>query len=94
MEESIIMAVRCPCCDTLLFESDNTNTKQKCPTCKKKLMITISNGQMYSMSLSKFQQIAKDAKACYKVNQLVLVNLDILDAYLETFRITEEDFYK
>ena len=46
MEESIIMAVRCPCCDTLLCESDNTNTKQKCPTCKKELMITISNGQM------------------------------------------------
>ena len=46
MEESIIMAVRCPCCDTLLFESDNTNTKQKRPTCKKELMITISNGQM------------------------------------------------
>ena len=37
---------------------------------------------------------ATDAKACYKVNQLVLVNLDILDAYLETFRITDEDFYK
>ena len=50
--------------------------------------------EMYSMSLSKFQQIAKDAKACYKVNQLVLVNLDILDAYLETFRIMDEDFYK
>ena len=27
----------------------------------------------------------KDAKACYKVNQLVLVNLDIIDEYLETF---------
>ena len=50
--------------------------------------------EMYSMSLSKFQQIAKDAKACYKVNQLVLVNLDILDAYLETFRIVDENFYK
>lgn len=50
--------------------------------------------EMYSMSLSKFQQLAKDAKACYKVNQLVLVNLDILDEYLETFRIVEEDFYK
>lgn len=43
---------------------------------------------------TKFQELAKDAKACYKVNQLVLVNLDILDAYLETFRITDEDFYK
>jgi len=46
MEDSISMAVRCPCCDTFLFESDNTNTKQKCPTCKKDLMITISNGQL------------------------------------------------
>lgn len=35
--------------------------------------------QMYHMSLSKFQQLAKDAKACYKFNQLVLVNLEILD---------------
>lgn len=29
----------------------------------------------------------KDAKACYKMNRLVLVNLDILDEYLETFHI-------
>lgn len=43
--------------------------------------------EMYSMSLSKFQQLAKDAKACYKMNRLVLVNLDILDEYLETFHI-------
>lgn len=61
---------------------------------KKRFVRYPDGAEMYSMSLSKFQQIAKDAKACYKVNQLVLVNLDILDAYLETFRITEEDFYK
>ena len=46
--------------------------------------------EMYSMSLSKFQQLAKDAKACYKMNRLVLVNLDILDEYLETFHIEDE----
>ena len=50
--------------------------------------------QMYHMSLSKFQQLAKDAKACYKFNQLVLVNLEILDEYVETFRIVDDDFYK
>ena len=37
---------------------------------------------------------AKDAKACYKMNRLVLVNLDILDEYLETFHIEDEEFYK
>lgn len=50
--------------------------------------------EMYSMSLSKFQQLAKDAKSCYKMNRLVLVNLDILDEYLETFHIEDEEFYK
>ena len=50
--------------------------------------------EMYSMSLSKFQQLAKDAKACYKMNRLVLVNLDILEEYLETFHIEDEEFYK
>ena len=49
---------------------------------------------MYSMSLSKFQQLANDAKACYKMNRLVLVNLDILEEYLETFHIEDEEFYK
>ena len=50
--------------------------------------------EMYSMSLSKFQQLAKDAKACYKMNRLVLVNLGILNEYLETFHIEDEEFYK
>ena len=50
--------------------------------------------EMFSMSLSNFQQLAKDAKACYKMNRLVLVNLDILDEYLETFHIEDEEFYK
>lgn len=60
-----------------------------------KRFVRYSEGaEMYSMGKPKFQELAKDAKACYKVNQLVLVNLDILDAYLETFRITDEDFYK
>ena len=47
--------------------------------------------EMYSMSVSKFMQMAKDAKACYKVNHLVLVNLDIIYEYLETFRIVDDD---
>ena len=34
--------------------------------------------EMYSMSLSKFQQLAKDAKACYKMNRLVLRTLIFL----------------
>ena len=55
----------------------NTNNKR---------FVRYSEGaEMYSMSVSKFMQLAKDAKACYKVNQLVLVNLDIIDEYLEEY---------
>lgn len=45
-------------------------------------------------STSMSAQQRKDAKACYKVNQLVLVNLDIIDEYLETFHIVDDEFYK
>ena len=61
---------------------------------EKRFVRYTEGAEMYSMSLSKFQQLAKDAKACYKVNQLVLVNLNILDEYLETFHIVNEGFYK
>lgn len=44
---------------------------------------------LYSMCQSKFEDLAKDAQAIYKINKLVLVNTQILDEYLETFRIIE-----
>ena len=40
----------------------------------------------YSMGLSKFQSPAREAKATYKVDKLVLVNCDLFEKYLETFR--------
>ena len=46
------------------------------------------------MGMTKFQEVAKYAKACYKIVQLVLVNTEILDKYLETFHITDSEFYK
>lgn len=43
--------------------------------------------EIYSMCQSKFEQMAKEAKAIYKVDKLVLVNCDIFEKYLETFRL-------
>ncbi|MDO5018788.1 MAG: DUF6462 family protein [Lagierella massiliensis] len=43
--------------------------------------------ELYSMCQTKFEEIAKEAGAIYKLNKLVLVNCDILDDYLETFRM-------
>ena len=48
----------------------------------------------YHMGISKFMQMAKDAKAVYKLGQLVLVNLNIFDEYIETFHIVDDEYYK
>lgn len=42
--------------------------------------------ERYSMGVSKFMELAKEAKAVYKVDKIVLVNCDIFDKFLETFR--------
>ena len=60
----------------------------------KKYVRYSQGAELYSMSVSKFMQLAKDAKACYKLNQLVLVNVEIIDRYLETFHIVDDEFYK
>lgn len=43
--------------------------------------------EMYSMGMNKFQTLAKDARAILKIDRMVLVDLDIFDEYLETFRV-------
>ena len=58
---------------------------------KGKKFIRYKDGtEIYSMGISKFQELAKAAGAIYKVNQMVLVNTEILDHYLERFKITGE----
>lgn len=52
----------------------------------KKFVRYEEGAKKYSMGLSKFQTLAKEAKATYKVDKLVLVNCEIFEKYLETFR--------
>ena len=72
-----------------------TKTYRKYKENSKERFVRYSEGaEMYHVSVSKFMQMAKDAKACYKLGQAVLVNLEIFDKYLETFHIVDDDFYK
>ena len=43
--------------------------------------------EKYSMGLSKFQEMAREAKAVYKIDGIVLVNTEIFEKYLEGFRL-------
>ena len=52
----------------------------------KKFVRYEEGARKYSMGLSKFQSLAREAKATYKVDKLVLVNCDLFEKYLETFR--------
>ena len=54
---------------------------------KKRLVRYKEGAEMYSMGMNKFQTLAKDAGAILKIDRLVLVDLDVLDQYLESFRV-------
>ena len=57
---------------------------------KKKKFLRYKEGcEIYSMGITKFQEIAKLAGAVYKINQMVLVNTEILDQYLEKFKVND-----
>ena len=55
-----------------------------------KKFVRYSDGaKMYSMGMTKFQEVAKDAKDCYKIGQLVLVNTELLDRKLTSGNTAE-----
>ena len=55
---------------------------------KKKKFVRYQEGaDIYSMSVRKFQDLAKDAGAINKVGKMALVNCEIFDQYMETFKL-------
>ena len=64
----------------------NRRTGCKTEKIKKKFVRYKEGAELYSMSERKFMDLAKDAQATYKIDH---VNCDILDEYLESFRIME-----
>ena len=57
---------------------------------KKKFVRYKEGAEIYSICQSKFERLAKDAKAIYKVGKVVLVKCDIFEAYLETFKLEKQ----
>ena len=56
---------------------------------EKKFVRYPEGAEKYSLGLTKFQALAKEAKAVYKIDKVALVNCEIFEKYLETF--CEED---
>lgn len=55
----------------------------------KKFVRYPEGAEKYSIGLTKFQVLAKEANAVYKVDGIALVNCEIFEKYLETFRVYE-----
>lgn len=72
------------------MKAPNRKIGSKPEKIKKKFVRYKEGAELYSMSERKFMDLAKDAQATYKINQVVLVNCDIVDEYLESFRITDQ----
>ena len=53
----------------------------------KKFVRYQEGAEKYSMGLTKFTELAKEAKAVYKIDKVTLVNCEIFERYLETFHI-------
>lgn len=54
---------------------------------KKKKYIRYEEGAvLYSMGKNSFRQVAQDAHAVVRLKRIALVNVEVLDEYLESFR--------
>ena len=61
---------------------DVDKTKQNA----KKFVRYQEGAEKYSMGLTKFTALAKEAKAVYTIDKVTLVNCEIFERYLESFR--------
>ena len=64
--------------------------KMKNAGVKKKFVRYKEGAQLYSMGLHTFQTLAKEANAVRKVKRTVLVNTEVVDAYIEAIGSMEE----
>ena len=53
---------------------------------KKKFVRYKEGAEIYSMSEREFYKLAHDANAVYKRNKMALVNMEILDKFMEYYR--------
>ena len=50
-----------------------------------------TGAELYDMSQSSFEDLAEEAGAKYKIGKMVLVNCDVFEEYLETFRMSSRE---
>ena len=68
---------------------------QKRATGGKKFVRLVEGAELMSLGLATFKRLAREGNATYKVGKIILVNMDILEEYLEqTYRESEVWFIR
>ena len=73
-------------------EKDMEKIRQQVSNGYKRWVRYQEGADLYSVGLHTFQKIAKDAKACYSVGGIILIDTVKLDKYIEMFEMEEEDY--
>lgn len=68
------------------FDMDYLKNPHVCEGYVKKFIRYKEGAEKYSLGMTKFRALAKEAQAVYKVDGIALVNCEIFEKYLETFR--------
>jgi len=55
----------------------------------KKFVRLKEGAALYSMGINSFRELAKDAGAIYHIKKIVLINTELIDEFLESFRDEE-----
>ena len=63
------------------------NIRNRAEEVIKTTLIYQEGAEKYSLGLTKFQELAKEAKAVYKIDKVALVNCEIFERYLESFHL-------
>ena len=66
--------------------ASSEDTVRKTKKMAKKFVRYREGAELYSIGLTKFQVLAKEAKAVYKIDGVCLVNCEIFERFLEGFR--------
>ena len=65
---------------------ENENMENLLTNGRKKFVKYDEGAAMFSMGSHSFMDLAKEAKAVYRIRRIVLVNTEIIEEYLENFR--------
>lgn len=87
-DEPIEEQVKCLLGDSVFYIPKKLFSRMvlRCQYPEKKFIRYKEGAILYSMSEREFYKLAHEAGAVYKVNKMALVNVEILDKYLEYFK--------